>query len=259
MKIYDINCWVGDSNFPLVTNLKTVDCLIQELDDLGIEKAVVSSFDSLHAKFAHTHNQKLSEALKAHKRRLMACWVVKPENFNNFWNEKLLEMEIKKYQVKIIRLVVNNNLFVSPWGLKKLAEMLLANKVIMRLDFMPAKGLSHACITREQLDSVYHFAQAFPQLKIILCSQKLSNNTFELPRLLASCPGLYLDISAFQYYRALEVIKEIATCDKLLFGSNMPYFDAGQFVAELVYAKLSIKEKQAIASKNFERMLKYEH
>lgn len=258
MKIYDINCWVGCSNIPLVTNFITPDSLLQELDDLGIEKAVVSSFASLHSKFAHSHNRKLSVALEAHKQRLMACWVVKPEIFNTLWNEKLLEAEIKEYQVKIIRLVVNNNLFISPWGLKILAEMLVANKVIMRLDFMPAKGFSHACITKEQLNCVYNFAKDVPKLKIILSAQKLSNYSFELPRLLAACPNLYLDISAFQCYRALEVISEIATCDKLLFGSNMPYFDAGQFVAELVYANLSADEKQKIAGKNFERILKYE-
>jgi len=258
MKIYDINCWVGNSDFPLVTNFKTVDSLLQELDDLGIEKAVVSSFESLHAKFAHSHNQSLSEELRIHKRRLMACWVVKPENFNNFWNEKLLEAGIRKYQVRIIRIVVNSNLVITPWNLKTLAETLVRNKVIVRFDFMPAKGFSHASIPMEQLNGIYAFAQAFPKLKIILFAQKLSSKGFEIPRLLASCPNLYLDISAFQKYRALELLKETATCDKLLFGSNMPYFDAGQFVAELVYADLSAKEKQAIACKNFERLLKYE-
>lgn len=66
-----------------------------------------------------------------------------------------------------------------------------------------------------------------------------------------SCPNVYLESATDDsYYRRFERVVEVAGPDRVLFGSDMPLFDARQEVGKIATAEISTEDKQKILGLN---------
>jgi predicted TIM-barrel fold metal-dependent hydrolase len=70
-----------------------------------------------------------------------------------------------------------------------------------------------------------------------------------------SCPNIYFDISFFGVFRQLEDIVSRFGSSRLLFGTNMPFFEPGRSIALLNYSGISQSDREAVAYGNAERLV----
>ncbi len=241
MKWVDINCFAGPSPFPLTVNFADCTALLRELDDLGIAEAWYSDFGGVPVRSAEGCD-----------RRLRTVPVISGAAFGRGgdWADM-------GAAVRVVRWQIDRTIMPVDWSFDAILSMCRERHWILLADFRPVRGFSHASVTAEDLRKLVDGMARFPEQPVILSSLKLSPLYREVAELLKVRSGVYLDLSAFQFFRALEYLKRQGVLARVLFGSAMPYFDAGQFMVEVRCSELSDEEKRAIASDNAERVLEW--
>jgi predicted TIM-barrel fold metal-dependent hydrolase len=66
---------------------------------------------------------------------------------------------------------------------------------------------------------------------------------------------LYVEISGYQGYQAIEAVVGRFGPERLLFGTNIPTFSPGGAIAAVTYADISDDAKSLIAGGNLRRLL----
>ena len=77
-------------------------------------------------------------------------------------------------------------------------------------------------------------------------------------QLLSRHKNIYLELSQYHYLDAIEDLVSTHGPEQLLFGTNLPKQDPGQSIAQLNYADISQNDKELIAGKNLENLIKQE-
>jgi len=223
------------------------------MDDIGIYKAFVSHFNA-EVDFING-NRNLMKIIEKYTDRLLPCWIASPKIF---WTKELCKKfisEARSAGVRMIRVqpgpVVIRGFSLHKWAMNILAEEMIANNMALLVDFvMDEKSISGLPVTEYDWDILYQFASSFPQLPMIIAGKKLAVSYFQVSGLLRNCKNAMLDISSFQTWLSTEIICKEAGAEHLVFGSQMPYFDAGQFVVQIERADIKEEEKNKIASEN---------
>lgn len=249
----DVNCFLGISQVSLFRYFKEPEELIYEIDDIGIYKTFVSHFNA-EVDFING-NRDLMKMIEKYSDRLLPCWIANPKIF---WTKGLCRKfisEAKSAGVRMIRVqpgpVVIRGFSLHRWAMDILAEEMIANNMVLLVDFvMEEKGVSGLPVTEYDWDILYQFASSFSQLPVIISGKKLSVSYFQVSGLLRNCKNVMLDISSFQTWLSTEIICKEVGAGHLVFGSQMPYFDAGQFLIQVEKTNITEEEKNKIASEN---------
>jgi len=255
MIIYNANCFVGRPPCKLVSSFLSPENILTEMDDLGIEKTWVTDFNSVYGSNPQKSNRELSKKLKKYSGRLEACWFMHPSFFECHNNKNAFHEELKSEGVRMVR-IVGKDFIMHPASFRKLANNLLEAGSILYMDVLGNFDSSYALIENSIWGKIVDTIKSFPELNIILFSQKLASDKARVQEILAEYPNAYLDLSGLQCWQIIEEINNKMGCSKIVFGGNMPCFDAGQFLVELVYSNISDEDKEKIAYKNLENIIK---
>ena len=100
-------------------------------------------------------------------------------------------------------------------------------------------------------------ATNYPKLSFILTGInypqfRVSYNLFERHK------NLYMEISYMQLYRGLEYLVELIGADRLIFGTNSPFYAYQSAILKLEKADIADDERELIASGNILQILKEE-
>lgn len=115
-------------------------------------------------------------------------------------------------------------------------------------------GARWATMDTFDADAVYALCHAHPNLPVILVKHRIRYNR-QVYHLFEACPNLYMELSGYWHYRAVEELCARFGAERLLFGTNWPYMDSSFAIAMVMYAQVSEAEKAAIASGNLQQLL----
>jgi len=111
--------------------------------------------------------------------------------------------------------------------------------------------------TDHSWEEIEAMAAAEPNINFIIASgeRKLVYHYAIIETLLAKIPNLYIATSNLTNEFALERLVAKGLKSKLLYGSMMPCFDAGNTRGMIIFGKMDWETKCAIAGNNFRRLL----
>lgn len=245
-KFFDVNIWIGkfindDRKISI-----TVKELIYEMSLLNIEKGIV-----YHISQRDVHpligNEKLIKEI-SNEKKLYGILTLLP----------FQTQEVRVYPFKDLRnkKIVGFNFFPKKHNyiLNKitfgdfLAE-LEERKFPIFLDLMSGFSLDYA--------DIYSILCDFPNLTCILCNIGIWNRDRLTWPILEKFPNVYLESSLLSLNEGNleETVKKFGS-ERILFGSGFPerYFESS--ILQLVHAEISENDKEKIAYKNIERIIK---
>lgn len=246
MRFFDANCFLGQPFPPVLRSFATARELLLEMDDIGIEKAVVGHIDAQTPGLSG--NRRLMNDIRNHE-RLLPCWIVHPQFFASPRDVKECLAELRGNGIRIVRVQPGprNCFSLHAWAMGEFLNGLAQAGIILYVDMLIQPGFSPASVPEYEWPVLHNLAEQHPELNIILFGRKLSVSRMQTLGLLRACKNVILDISAFQTWRATELVCENAGADQLVLGSSMPYFDAAQFVVQIKYAMIKEEDKKKIA------------
>lgn len=249
MRFFDVNCFLGQPVPPILRSFATAGDLLAEMDDIGIEKAVVCHVDAQIP--VPEGNRRLMRDIQG-RERLLPCWIIHPQFFTGPRDVKECLTELRGEGIRIVRVQPGplNRFSLHPWAMKEFLDGLAEAGIVLYVDLLVLPWFGHASVPEYEWPILHNLAEQHPKLNIILSSRKLSVSRMQTLGLLRACKNVMLDISAFQTWRATELVCENGGVDQLVFGSSMPYFDAAQFVVQIKCAMITEEDKQKIAFGN---------
>jgi predicted TIM-barrel fold metal-dependent hydrolase len=252
-KYIDVNCFIGGPGPGCVMGFAGSDELLEEMDDIGISSSFVSCFPS--EKDPSGNRRLLEEAGKSP--RLMPCPAVLPRVLGDKKVLRDLISEARRMKIRMMRACPSDFLRHSAENAsaEELMEFMAGERIVLMADFGFGPGLTQKRIPPEEFDTFMQFASGAGSLRIILSGRKLAAAKPEVLKIIRTCENVMLDISSFQTWLAVEKICSEPGAGSLVFGSSMPYFNGGQFTAEVELAMVSEEEKDHIAYKNIEDII----
>ncbi len=254
MNFFDANCFLGKPYSGVLRSFSTPAHLLAEMDDLGIERAVVCDAEAQTP--GAPANKKLKRRL-GRSGRLWPCWILHPNHLATAAAIKERLDELKSEGIRMVRMQPGavNNYSLHHWAFGEFFAGLSAEGIILFIDLLNHPGFGGAPIPATEWSGLHSLASNFPALRIIFSSRKLSQTPYLVMGLLRACPNVHLELSAFQFWRATEAICADSSPAQLVFGSAMPFFDAGQGMVQLRLAQIGKEAKALVAGGNLATML----
>lgn len=109
-------------------------------------------------------------------------------------------------------------------------------------------------------DKIHELAEKYSDIPLII-TRMLGDGAryrYMVNQLLSRHKNIYIELSQYHYLDAIEDLVSTHGPEQLLFGTNLPKQDPGQSIAQLNYADISQNDKELIAGKNLENLIKQE-
>ncbi len=246
LRFFDCNASFGRRKFILPGSFYSKEDLLKNMDYYNIKQALVS-----HA-FAReldptTGNKMLENEIKG-ENCFSPCWVVMPHHTNEFPSPENLIGPMKSADVKAVTMYpgTGNYFFsLSEWNCGKLYSFLEEHGIPL---ILPMSELD------DQLITLHDILQAHPRIKIIL-TNVLYSIARSLYPLMKKFPGLYLETSGFKTQDGIHDVCDVFGASKLIFGSNMPISSGASAIYMVLYAGISLADKERIAYENLNELL----
>ena len=254
MQFFDANCFLGQPPSPVLRSFNTAAELLEEMDDIGIERAVVCHAAAQMP--GSDGNRRLMNEVR-NRKRLLPCWIVHPQFFNGRREISECLSEFRGEGIRMVRLQPGplNRYSLHPWAFGEFFDGLASADIALYVEILVRHGFDHSGIPEHEWPILHEMAGRHPALNIILFGKKLSVSKAQLFGLMRARKNVCVDTSAFQTWRATEILCENIGADRLVFGSYMPHFDAAQFVTQVQYAAISEEDRKKIASGNLSKKL----
>jgi predicted TIM-barrel fold metal-dependent hydrolase len=239
----DCNAMVGPWSYPL--HSASVAALLAEMDYHNIRHALVYHSASWYHHM-QAGNKLLLEEIAGHE-RLLPCWAVVGTATREQGDPTDVVRALHKNRVRAVR--------VFPKSHKFLLERWVLGDLCAALEEKQIPLLVH----KEELDdnaaNIYPVCRDFPKLPVVVtCSSYFHSRIFYA--LLEKCPNFHLDTSMFLVHGGIEDVVERFGAGRLLYGSHLPFTEAGPSMAAVLFAEIADKDKRAIAHENFQRLFK---
>lgn len=215
--------------------------LIKKMDYYSIDQAVV--YSSISVKHNPIEgNMELIKQVSNFQNRLIPCWVVLP-TWELETGKNLLE-ELKNNNIKVVRLFPKeHNFLLDEWVCGRLFSDLQAANIPLILD---GSDVSPA--------QIHAICKTYPKLPIILAQSEyfLNRNLYKLFEL---HQNFYLELSTYFIYYGVEDIVRRFGPSRLLYGSRMPFQEAGAALGMIKIADISIQDKNMILYENLNGLI----
>lgn len=241
IKFIDCNCMIGNRCNVREGSFSAPEDYLELMERCGIEQALV--YHSMAKEYdAQVGNRMLDEILCKFK-EFKGQWVVMPCHTDEFFKPERLIAEMKKKDIKSVRMFPAGSFSLKPYSCGPLFEELQSYKVPV-------------FIGKDQIDwdELYELCTSYPDLPVVLCETNYGITRFLYP-ILYSCSNLYVDSSKFLPHNGIADFCKRFGSERMLFGSGMPQVSACGAVTLIRYADISEDEKQEIASQNLLRLL----
>lgn len=247
LRFIDVNCMIGEWGFGNLY-FKTAEQLIDKMDMLGIDKALVFDSKSWLCDI-ETGNKAIVQSVK-HYDRLLPVITLTPLIEQEFGSKgKLLDF-MKKNNIKAVRLFpFDQNYTLYLWNVKKLFQMLNEIKIPVLIECREMRGTINPWFNQ-----IYEIAKEFPNVPIILLTIGYRSLRI-LYELFEECMNIFIDTSTFITYHGLEEVVKLYGSERILFGTRMPFIEGGVSVGRIIYADISQEDKDNIAQRNIIRLM----
>lgn len=249
LPFFDANCGLGASGRAPFIGMRDAGCLLEYMDRCGIAEALV--YDVLSVELhAGVGNSEIVKAV-AGQPRLHPAWVALPHHTGEMPPPRELVKTMLDAGARAARMLPRvNGLAFREWCVGELLAELDEHRIPLFVDF----GTWHWADPNADWDGVHWACSTFPDLPIIMVHEQFGSARQSYP-LLARHPNLHLELSGTQTNRGVEQIARRFGARHLLFGTQLPFFEAGPALATVGYLELSEEDKRAIAGDNLRRLL----
>lgn len=255
--IIDVNALLG--RWPFYTlRYEGVDGVLALMDRASIDKAVVTSMNSVYHVDYETGNREVAEACRLHPDRFIPFAVINPNLA--LWKEHLKTC-VKKYNVKGIKLHPDHHMYrLSSEEVRRLMDEArnYGLPVYVQTSLIDHRNLSRYtpfyCVVPETpLNEVAQLIGKFPDNKIIVgTAQRGGNKAISLIAQVPENDNLYIETSVMDAgpHRCTEKLVETIGSSRLLFGTRMPLLipEAAKLVVEK--SKIAEEDKEKILGGN---------
>jgi hypothetical protein len=246
--MFDINAKIGHWPYRPVG---TFDDLLRDMDRFGIERAAVSSLNSVHYFNPQNGNEELSKAVSGHHDRFIPLAVVRPNLAG--W-ERDVRTCFDECGMRGLLLYPNYHQFSlskeDDPELLKLVEICSSNQkpVFVQIALEdPRRQFRRSLVEDVSATDVAVFAIRYPDLKVIALGIKYG----QVEQIPTPWPkNLWFDTSNYERMGDLEHAVRTYGEDRILFGTNAPLFHPRANVDKLQCADLTPDQRDAIARRN---------
>ena len=254
MKYFDASPMIGAHFAPREGKFFSAEDLIEEMDFFGIDEALVYNGLAREYDF-QTGNSTLMESIKEMP-RLHACWVAGLHHFGVLSEPRNFVKEAIASGVKILRLFFGGPLSdfdqIDVLAYRHLFDELEKHLFPVIIEFESGDTLSSL-----QIIDLDKLLAEFPKLPVILATTRTSG--LEIRALCSRMEkfiNLHLMTCGLHGNGLIEAFVSEFGHDRLVFGTNFPWFGAGQTKIALAYTNLSEQARQAIAYENLDRLIR---
>ena len=249
LPFFDANCGLGASGKAPFIGFPKADDLLAYMDRCGVAEALVYHLLSVEQDPA-TGNRELLGAV-AGQPRLHPAWVVLPHHTGAMPPPRELVCQMLDSGGRAARMLPRGfKLAFREWCVGELLEELCEHRIPLFLDF----GTWHWADPNADWDGVAWACSEFPDLPIIMVHEQFGSARMSYP-LLERHRNLHVELSGTQTNRGVETIAREYGAGHLLFGTQLPFFEAGPALATTAYLELPEGEKRLIAGGNLRRLL----
>lgn len=252
MRFFDINAMIGPCYAPRHGRYPHPDDLLADMDLYDIEQTLV--YHGLAYEYhAMTGNRELL-SLIAMQPRLQAAWIIGLHQAGQFPPPDELVAELLDTGAVAARFFWGGLLAETSLPDYEAHEQLWGELEQHRIPTIICFDEA-STLTGTHLSQITALLQNFGKLPVILSFARLAKDFAVLYDRLDRYPNLHLETTGLMLDYMIEDIVQRAGAGRLLFGSNFPWYKAGQTRVALAYAEISEADKAMIAGENLRRLI----
>jgi predicted TIM-barrel fold metal-dependent hydrolase len=244
--IYDMHGHMG-SHPSIYFPRPDVDAMVRTMDECGVRFLVFSHHHALHG--PDIGNRPSPEAVRRYPDRLRAYWVVNP-NYPEQLEAALPNLEALipdvylgfKFLSDYHGIALTDDRYRPAWEVAQERELLV---LVHTWGGSPLDGP----------DVVRPMAERYPRVRLLL-GHSCHGEWDKAVALARDYEHIYLELTAvFDDRGILEKFSREVGSDRLLFGTDLPWFDPHQAVGALITAHIDDEDRHNICHRNAERLL----
>ena len=240
MKFFDCNAAFGPYRIPVHRHALTAAQLIDELDFLGIDAAMV--YHTAQRYYDPDDGNRLLLTELAGNDRLSPTWSILPTHTGEQPPADEFVQLMHRHNVRMLRMYPQSHCYFTD------EETWADQMQLYQQRRIPI--YIHA-----RLGDIRDLLRSFPDLVVITGTQGANPLDRYAWPLIERYPHLYFDTSAYFVDGILESFVKRFGAGRLLFGTSYPDHAVGGSILMLQQADLSNADKQAIAAENLHRLL----
>lgn len=246
ISFFDVNLFMGESIKGTYRPATSAEQLIDEMDNIGIEKALVwhiSQYD-----YSPPEGNKLLSELIAEEERLLGCWTILPPQTKEVIRGEIFFEEMKKNKIFALRAFPDFHRFI----LRRIAFGKFMDDVVKR-KIPLLLSLTRPGITWQ---GVYDLLAEFPDLVCIICDTGLWGADRYFRTLIENYSNVYLETSFLSLGDGvLEKLVYDYGSKRFIFGSGFPERVPESVMLQIIHADIEDTAKEEIGSGNLERLI----
>ena len=252
MRFFDVNAMIGPCFAPRHGRYAQPEDLLADMDLYGIEQALV--YHGLAYEYhGMTGNRELMQVTAAQP-RLKAAWVVGLHQAGQYPPPGDLVSELVETGAVAARFFWGGTLAETSFPDEDAHEQLWGELQQRRVPTIVTFDEA-ATITGPHIAQVARLVKSFPDLPVVLSFARMAGDFAVLYDKLDRYPSLHVETTGLMADRMIEDIVQLTGSDRLLFGSNAPWYTAGQTRIALAYAEIPEEQKRMIAGENLTRLI----
>jgi len=238
---FDCNSQIGRYSVKHPEAFTSADSLMHEMQYCGISEALV--YHSMAKEYAPVvGNEMLLHEIEG--KPFHPCWVLMPHHTGEMPHPYELLSHMKARGVRAVRAFpVLHQFRLSDWCAGELLEMIESNRLPFFLD-----------MDQTSWDDVARMLQEHPKLNLVLLRTSYRIDRYIYP-LFEKYEGLRIEAATYEVNYGIEEICGRFGANRLLFGTGLPFTEAGPSIAQIAYADISDEEKRMIAGENLRELL----
>jgi len=242
LSFFDCNAQIGRYGVKHPEAFTTADALAEEMARVGISEALV--MHSMAKEYApKVGNSMLLDEIKG-RDAMHPCWVVMPHHTDEMPRPDDLLAQMKQAGVRAVRAFpVAHQWRLSDWCAGDLLHMLEANRIPLFLD-----------MDQTNWEDVAGILRAHRRLNLCLLGTSYRCDRMMYP-LMERFEGLRIETATYAVPSGIEEVTRRFGAGRLLFGTGLPFTEAGPSIAQITYADISDADKRLIAGDTLRALL----
>ena len=213
--------------------------MIEEMDRIGIDRIVISAFKAIATDY-RAGNRLALETAKRHPGRFLVYLVANP----HFADEYDTELEPLLDEPNVVGIKVHTELHQCPLAddrYKPVWQMAVRHNRPVLVHLLHPRDIEPLCT----------IAESYPELKLLVAHHAGPENIDKNLPVLKRHSNIYVDtcVSVTPFGILERLVGELGVT-RVLFGTDMPYLNAGAQIGKVLFAKLGDDAKKRILCQN---------